>query len=83
MVCERVGQIESAWSRMRLKAPEIALDHALMRFSLLQRALRKRLLSPLRQRFRLNRLDPLGAGHDFTELDAMAAALWDSTEASH
>jgi hypothetical protein len=82
MVLERVGQIEGEWSRLRLAAPEIALDQALMRFGLLQRALRRRLLEPERKRMRLNRLDPLGAGLDFAELDAMAEALWAGTAPS-
>ena len=77
----RVGQIEGEWSRLRLGAPEIALDQALMRFGLLQRALRRRLLEPYRKRVRLNRRDPLGAGLDFSELDAMAEALWAGTDA--
>lgn len=80
MVAERVGQIEGDWSRMRLFAPEIALDQALMRVDLLQRALRRRLLTPERARMRLNRRDPLGTGLDFAELDAMADVLWAETD---
>lgn len=80
MVIERVGQVEAGWSALRLKAPEIALDQALMRLTLLQRALRRRLLDPVRNRFMLNRFDPLGAASDFAELDAMAEALWGGTE---
>lgn len=49
-----------------------------MRLLLLQSALRRRLLSE-RRRMILNRKDPLGTGFDFTELDAMAEALWQST----
>ena len=79
MVIERVGQIEQGWSALRLRAPEVALDHALMRLELLQRALRRRLLDPLRKRFALNRRDPLGHAADFAELDAMADALWGET----
>ena len=79
MVAERVGQIEGDWSRLRGKAPEVAAGDALMRLALLQRALRKRLLAPDGRRVRLNRLDPLGAGLDFTELDALAEALWAGT----
>ena len=82
MVCERLGQIEVDWSALRLRAPEIALDQALMRIGLLQRALRRRLLCE-RRRFRLNRHDPLGRGIDFAELDAMADALWTGTGGSH
>ena len=82
MVAERVGQIESDWARLRLRAPEIALDQALMRLDLLQRALRRRLLEPVRTRMRLNRRDPLGIGLDFTGLDAMAEALWAGTSSA-
>lgn len=81
MVAERLGQIEADWSALRLKAPEIALDQALMRIGLLQRALRRRLMSE-RRRLRLNRHDPLGRDVDFTELDAMANALWTGTGVS-
>ena len=52
-----------------------------MRFALLQGALRRRLLEPERRRVQLNRQDPLGAGLDFAELDAMAEALWAGTVA--
>jgi hypothetical protein len=76
MVIERVGQVEQGWSTLRLKAPEVALDHAIMRLGLLQRALRRRLLDPVRRRLSLNRHDPLGKSVDFTALDAMADALW-------
>lgn len=79
MVIERVGQVEGDWSALRRKAPEIALDQALMRLELLQRALRRRLLDPLRRHFSLNRHDPLGQNTDFTEIDAMAEALWGET----
>ena len=79
MVAERVGQIESDWSSLRLRAPEVALDNAVMRIDLLQRALRRRLLCDDRPQMRLNRYDPVGQGVDFTELDAMADALWAGT----
>ena len=81
MVAERLGQIEAAWSDLRLKAPEIALDQALMRLGLIQRALRRRLLSE-RRRLTLNRHDPLAREVDFTQLDAMAEVLWEGTGAS-
>jgi hypothetical protein len=80
MVIERVGQIESRWSRRHRRGPEEAGEEALFRFALLQRALRRRLLDPPGRPLRLNRSDPLGTGFDFTELDAMAAALWDDTQ---
>jgi A nuclease family of the HNH/ENDO VII superfamily with conserved AHH len=79
LVAERVGQIESDWSKLRLRAPEIALEQALMRLDLLQRALRRRLLADDRPQMRLNRRDPVGQGVDFAELDAMADALWAGT----
>jgi hypothetical protein len=80
VVIERVGQVEAGWAAMRIRAPEIALDQALMRLDLLQRALRRRLLDPVR-RLRLNRHDPLGRNVDFSDLDAMAEALWGASEA--
>ncbi len=79
LVIERVGQIEAAWSAMRAADPSGAALQAHMRLDLLQRALRRYLLDGRRRRLRLNRCDPLGAGVDFTELDAMADALWGST----
>lgn len=79
MVIERFGQIEQGWSATRCRAPEIALDEALMRLDLFQSALRKRLLRAKKRPFLLNRKDPLGQGLDFSELDAMADALWAST----
>ena len=79
MVIVRVGQIEAEWSATRPRAPECALTVAYERLELLQRALRRRLLSQHR-RLRLNRHDPLGSGIDFSELDAMAALLWPATQ---
>jgi len=79
MVMERVATIENAWSRSAARSPEIALEQALFQLSLLQKALRRRLLDPLARRLSLNRHDPLGQGMDFTELDAMAEALWGAT----
>ncbi len=78
MVIERVGRIEESWSAGQANDPEAALLEALERLALLQAALRKRLLSE-RRRLILNRKDPLGTGFDFSELDAMAEALWDAT----
>ena len=76
LVLERFGQIEAQWASRRLRAPEVALDEALMRLDLLQNALRRRLLQGEQRPLRLNRHDRLGQGLDFTELDAMADALW-------
>lgn len=80
MVIERVGQIEKGWSALRPRSPETAQCQALMRLRLLQRALRRRILDPGRKRLALNHKDPLGSTADFTELDAMAEALWGGTE---
>ena len=78
MVIERVGRIEEHWSHRRPRDPDRSLVEALERLRLLQSALRRRLLSE-RRRVVLNRNDPLGAGFDFTELDAMAETLWRAT----
>lgn len=78
MVCERVGRIEERWSATSRRDCERTLMEAAMRLGLLQAALRRRLLSQ-RKRLVLNRNDPLGTGFDFTELDAMADALWRAT----
>ena len=79
LVIERVGQIEANWSRLRPRAPEIALDEALLRLGVLQKALRRRLLTPIRQ-MRLSRHDPLGREADFAEIDGLIDALWPATE---
>ncbi|WP_291136993.1 AHH domain-containing protein [Erythrobacter sp.] len=78
VVIERVGRIEARWSFVRRHAPEEAAEEVVMRLGLLQAALRRQLLAE-RRRFLLNRKDPLGAGFDFSELDAMADALWAAT----
>lgn len=78
LVIERVGTIEARWSVLRGRDPDAALREALERLTLLQRALRRRLLDQER-RMRLNRMDPLGKGVDFAELDAMADMLWPAT----
>ena len=78
MVIERVGCIEEGWSLATQQDPAAAMEEALFRLELLQCALRRRLLAE-RKRIVLNRKDPLGAGFDFSELDAMAEALWNAT----
>jgi len=75
VVIARVGRIEAHWSAARRADGEAALVEALLRLHLLQSALRRQLLAQ-RRRVVLNRKDPLGTGFDFTELDAMAEALW-------
>lgn len=75
VVIARVGRIEEEWANGCPRHPEAALEDALMRLQLLQTALRRQLLSE-RRRVLLNRRDPLGTGFDFSELDAMAEALW-------
>ena len=81
LVIERVAQIEKGWCENRAKVPDIALEHALMRLTLLQRALRRRLLDQVNRRFILNRNDPIGRAHDYRDLDAMADLLWGATGA--
>ena len=75
---ERVGRIVERWSVAREQDPDAALNEALDRLSLLQSALRRRLLNE-RRRAILNRKRPLGTGFDFGELDAMAESLWEAT----
>lgn len=82
LVIERVGQIEAGWSSASARTPDLALRDAYMRLGLLQQALRRRLLAVERRPFALNRNDPLGAEVNFSELDAMAGALWPATEPS-
>lgn len=78
IVIDRVGSIEKSWRKRRRCHPDAALTEANERLRLLQMALRRRLLSGAK-RLVLNRNDPLGAGFDFTELDAMAESLWAAT----
>jgi hypothetical protein len=80
LVIERVGQIEAAWSAAKGRLPVTARSDALMRLGLLQRALRRRLLTRLGRRLLLHRGDPLGCGRDFAELDSLADSLWPATE---
>lgn len=82
MVIERVGQIEAGWARTASRSPDAALTEALMRLRLLQRALRRRLLSPARGQISLSRFDPRGRAVDFAELDALVDQLWPVTETS-
>lgn len=79
VVAERVAGIELDWLQRKPVSPRSAECDALSRIDLLQRALRRRLLSQSRRRFLLNRKDPIGSGQDFSELDAMAEALWCDT----
>lgn len=78
IVIARVGRIEASWSKSRLRDPLKAARESRYRLSLLQTALRRRLLDE-RRRMVLNNKDPLGTGFDFTELDAMAEQLWAAT----
>jgi len=75
VVIARVGTIEARWAEARRGDEAAALVEALMRLQLLQSALRRQLIAE-RRRLVLNRKDPLGTGYDFTDLDAMAEALW-------
>lgn len=77
MVIERVGRIEESWAAQSDSGA--AIIESMFRLSLLQQALRKRLLDQRRQII-LNKNDPLGSGFDFQELDAMAEQLWKATD---
>jgi len=79
LVIERVGQVEQRWAALRGRAPEVALDEAVRRLTLLQRALRRRLLNPRRKPLVLNRFDPLRQDVNFAEIDAMVEMLWADT----
>jgi hypothetical protein len=78
MVTERVGEIESGWARRRPRRPGEALEQALMRLGLLQRALRRRLLARAPQAA-AQPCPRAGRGARFAELDAMAELLWRET----
>jgi len=79
LVTERVGQIETAWSKTVCIDARRASWEATYRLELLQRALRKRVLDTRRGRLQLNRKDPFQTGQDFSELDAMVDQLWAAT----
>ena len=79
VVVDRAGQIELHWRKVRARNGDRADSEALMRFDLLQRALRRRLLEPARWRGPpLNRRDP---ALDFSHLDRMADFLWSGSAA--
>ncbi len=81
MVLDRVGRIEADWSRRCGGEPIAAREEAVMRLQLPQRALRRRLLDPRRRPITLNRRQLTSPALDFTELDAMADALWGAADA--
>lgn len=77
LVMERAGQIEVRWALERAAGSPNADYEALMRFDLLQRALRRKLLDPHSwSRSPLNAHDP---ALEFGHLDAMAEILWSAT----
>lgn len=79
MVAERLGEIERGWSSERRSVPLLAHAHAGTQIAQLQSDLRRSLLDP-RRTLRLNRHDRLGAGMDFSILDAMVDRLWSQTQ---
>ena len=79
MVRERLGGIEADWIIARNRDSDEAGIAALRALAALQSDLRRSLLDP-RRTVRLNRSDPLGAGVDFTRIDAMAETLWRATQ---
>lgn len=78
LAMERVARIERQWQIQGCR--DLAATEALFRISLLQGALRRRLLDPGRQPIPLNRRDPAMRAPDFSDLEAMADALWAATE---
>ena len=81
LVIERVGQIETGWSRHRSVSAGDAAIAAFYRLELLQNALRRRLLDPRGRPFALNRSDPAHKQPDFFEIDAMIDTLWVASSA--
>ncbi|ARU15826.1 AHH domain-containing protein [Croceicoccus marinus] len=91
LVLERVAAIEMSWSQSWKKgrtqggpdkdrsARQRADAEALERMALLQRALKRRLLTSSGSPLILNRKDPIGSDVDFSHLDAMAEQLWRDT----
>jgi len=77
LVFERVGQIEARWTRR--PGPDGDRE-ALERLALLQRALRRRLLSDRRRAVSLSRRDPAWREVDFGLLDSLADQLWAASE---
>ncbi|MDT0507809.1 AHH domain-containing protein [Novosphingobium sp. MMS21-SN21R] len=78
LVMQRAGQIEAQWTLGRSTGAAHADYEALMRFDLLQRALRRKLLdSRSWTRKPLNARDP---ALDYTHLDNMADLLWSATD---
>lgn len=78
MAIERVARIEQHW---RHRAGSYGANaEAVFRLTLLQGALRRRLLDHRRGPIPLNRNDPALHVPDFTDLDAMADLLWGATE---
>ena len=78
MVIEKVGRIESLWSRKRGASDATTHTKALARLKSLQDRLRLRLLNQ-RHPLRLNSRGPLHANVDYGTLDALAEQLWQST----
>lgn len=78
LVIARVGQIEAGWAASVRRDGGAARSHAHMRLGLLQSALRRSLLGG-RRRLLLHRGDPLAKATDYSDLDAMAEALWGAT----
>lgn len=79
LVFERVGQIESRWSRRPGAEPD---REAIERLAFLQRGLRRRLLSDRRRAASLSRRDPAWRKVDYTLMDSLADELWPATDPS-
>ncbi|MDE2302130.1 MAG: AHH domain-containing protein [Sphingomonadales bacterium] len=76
MVIERVGQLEAYWSLNRGRRPQGAQGDAIAGLTLLQRALRRRLIDPRSRKLALSRFDPGHDTADFTLVDSLVDALW-------
>ncbi len=78
MVIERLGRIESIWSRHRSRDCDAARRAALRQIGQLQDRLRRRILDR-REPVRFTRADPFLHQRDYTVLDRMAEELWASS----
>ncbi len=80
MVAQRIGEIERRWSERRRNKPKLSGIEARLSLSLLQRALRRELLSHSPPQLALPRDTEIGRQMDFAELDKMADQLWSASQ---
>ena len=82
MVLERVGEIDIAWQRLRMRTPLSARCWAGSRLYAMQGLLRAALAGSRRRPdspFALNSRDPIIRQVDYSSMDAMADTLWGAT----